>query len=347
MKYEKSILSEEEQYRAALSRCHLSESTMPISRGYLVENVDCYNKITHILNTKEMENCHKFCYNLDVEDLSESDIEKINNLYKLGKERGFINEDDDDDENKSSEEDKEDDKISKECDLNVMDPEVNRNHMSDNIPTSSYTIFYSAMKDGEIKTGECFSDGISPKTAKIDALVKLTKLGYSGISILAIEVSDIEDDSEDDSIQFNEPCGDCDIAGKAFGMGSMFEADDEEKEPETKEDVEPKKEDPNKDKEEDVEEEPEEIDVDNVSDKANDGEEIDAGEKTALTNQYKRAFKQAMIKSGFEVSFDELNIDDKVKFFTNLLHTWANKADPSKFMTPKETEALNKLKFKQ
>ena len=37
-----------------------------------------------------MANCHRFLYDLDVENLTESEISKVCNLYKLGQDRGVI-----------------------------------------------------------------------------------------------------------------------------------------------------------------------------------------------------------------------------------------------------------------
>jgi len=39
------ILNDMDTWREALSKCHLSEAVMPTSRGYLIENVDAYNRI--------------------------------------------------------------------------------------------------------------------------------------------------------------------------------------------------------------------------------------------------------------------------------------------------------------
>ena len=49
---------------------------------------------------------------------------------------------------------------------------------------------YSAVKDGKIRTGECYSNAISPASAKCDCLNKLYKAGFENITILALEVND-------------------------------------------------------------------------------------------------------------------------------------------------------------
>jgi len=43
-----------------------------------------------ILNCPEMVKCHKYILDRDPESLDEEDCTKINNLYKLGVDRGFI-----------------------------------------------------------------------------------------------------------------------------------------------------------------------------------------------------------------------------------------------------------------
>lgn len=45
--------------------------------------------------------------------------------------------------------------------------------------------------------------------------------------------------------------------------------------------------------------------------------------------------------------FDDLTLEEKVNFFTELDKAWGDKADPSKFMSDKETEALQKIVVKK
>ena len=55
---------------------------------------------------------------------------------------------------------------------------------------SAYVIMYSAMRDGQIKTGEAYSNALNTRSAKADVISKLEKAGYQNISILAIEAGD-------------------------------------------------------------------------------------------------------------------------------------------------------------
>lgn len=65
---------------------------MPYVKGRLVESAT-YNKLRKIMETPELEKAHPYCYDLDPEQLEDCDVAKINNLYKLGVDRGFIEDD--------------------------------------------------------------------------------------------------------------------------------------------------------------------------------------------------------------------------------------------------------------
>jgi len=86
------VLTEMDEYFNAMSKINMDETVMPYVNGRLVES-DTYNKVQKILNTPELEKAHMYCYDLDLENLEECDIMKINNLYKLGVDRGFIDDD--------------------------------------------------------------------------------------------------------------------------------------------------------------------------------------------------------------------------------------------------------------
>lgn len=76
--------------------------------------------------------------------------------------------------------------------------------------------------------------------------------------------------------------------------------------------------------------------------------ELTDQEKTQLRDSYKKAFKAAMQKCKFNGKcFDDLTLEEKVNFFTELDKAWGDKADPSKFMSDKETEALQKIVVKK
>lgn len=184
------ILTELDVYTAALKKVKLDEEVMPIYKGKLLtENVDTYCKIQRLLNCSPMETCHRWLYDLDVENLDEAECAKVNNLYKLSIEKGYIVDDKDTEEEKKTD----------ECDVSQLpvenpvapvEPVTPQIPQTPAAPTSAYTVVYSAMRNGEIKTGEAYSNAINTRSAKADVISKLERAGYQNISILAIEAGD-------------------------------------------------------------------------------------------------------------------------------------------------------------
>ena len=75
---------------------------------------------------------------------------------------------------------------------------------------------------------------------------------------------------------------------------------------------------------------------------------LDDNKKADLKDNYKKIFKNTMLKCKFEdKSFDDLTITEKVKFFTELSKTWKEDYEPSAFMTDKEIDQLNKITIKK
>ena len=362
----------------ALSKIDLNETALPVVRGAIVENVDAYNKIQKLLNTPQLEPCHRFLYSLDVEQLSEEEVSKVNNLYKYGQDKGFIETDED------PETDDQEDVA--ECDT------VPASNLAQNVPQpaapvadvrhegTAYTVAYSAMKDGEMKTGEAYSNAISTRAAKSDVISKLERVGYTNISILCIEVGDPDlRDCPNTYVQQPVKVPPAKITTPFTSDGnfstSTFESDEELEEADDKEGEDSKEDSEADDKEnsanegkedsaeedsgeeaeekkEDAEEPDEKLDdksEEKAEDATDDKEEDDLkpDEKAALKDSYKKAFKAAMQKCKFETSFSELSLEDKVKFFTELSKAWGDKADPSKFMTDKEVDQLEKIVVKK
>lgn len=126
-----------DEYFNAMSKINMDEPVMPYVKGRLVES-DTYNKVQKILNTPELEKAHMYCYDLDLENLEECDIMKINNLYKLGVDRGFIDDD-------LQYQDCKDDDCCKNEEPKIEEPVVQTNPRA-KIPC--FVAMYSAMKDG-------------------------------------------------------------------------------------------------------------------------------------------------------------------------------------------------------
>ena len=352
--------------------------------------VEMYNKIQKLLNCDAMESAHGYLYNLDPEELTEAEASKVNNLWKLGCEKGFI-------EDFTEDEETEDKKDVKECDavqaqasnLTPATPaqqQVAANALQAMRKQDAFTILYSAMRNGSVKTGEAYSNAINPRSAKMDVISQLERAGYSNISILAIEcgdpdccgtdcantyvkqadmtpvatqsVAEIPDYAADISVEAEE---DKDVSETENVDEADKKEDDvaddaekaDDKEADKTEDAD--KEDAEADKKEEKSEKAEEpdeklkddADAEKKAADAEDDEKLDAAEKTALKDSYKKAFKAAMLKCKFEDrAFDDLSLDEKVTFFTELSKAW-NKTDPSKFMDSREIQQLEKIVVKK
>lgn len=317
------IQTDMDRWTSALAKCRLDKAILPTSRGYLIENVDCYNKIQAILNAPAMEHCHKFLYNLDVEDLQEDEIEKIDCLYKLGQDRGFISQDDADDDA---------DDLANACtstDLTSNEPPtppVVEQPPVATVPLAAYTVMYSAMKDGQIKTGEAYSNSISPRAAKADVLAKLSQIGYDNVSILAIEATD-PDGISAQPFQTQPAIGQ--VGTAITDAEQTDEAKDEDVDAEDKDD-----------EDADVKDTIEK--PDDSTENADSAKELSANEKQQLKDKYKLAFKEAMLACQFDdMKFDDLTLEQKIQLLTKLDdEKWNGKPDPTKFM---EKDDLDKL----
>ena len=376
------ILNEFDVYQNALKKINLNEGALPIYKGRILsENVDTYYKIQKLLNCNPMEKCHRWLYDLDVENLNETEQDKINELYELGIEKGYIDNDDVDKEIN--------DDISTviSSDISTTVPLTTTPIPTSNIPqqiqstiphtqvetpTSAYTVVYSAMRNGELKTGEAYSNAINTRSAKADVISKLEKVGYQNISILAIEAGDPDlancDNTYCKQSDYVEEPNSIDLPPLASTENSIDTLSEEDKE----EDKDSKDEDASEeDKEEDkkiekVEEPDEKLKAstdkeddssdedktednteEKIDDKKEDKKELTAQEKSQLRDSYKKTFKAAMVKCKFtNKSFDDLTLTEKVKFFTEIDKVWKNKPDPSEFLSDTETEQLEKIVIK-
>lgn len=179
------IFNEFDLYRDALKKINLNESALPLYKGRILsENVEAYGKAQKILNCKDLEKCHRWIYDLDFENLDESEVTKLNNLFQLGLDNGFIDDKTDLDQEETSQE-----VVVQEPEPAIEEP-VKEEPKIKEAPMAAYTVVYSAMRDGEIKTGEAYSNSINTRSAKADVISKLERAGYQNISILAIEAGD-------------------------------------------------------------------------------------------------------------------------------------------------------------
>lgn len=408
----KDLVNDFEVWQDALKKIDLNEGALPIYHGRILrENAKEYQKMQKILNCPEMIKCHKYIFDLDPEQLDESDCTKINNLYKLGVDRGFI-----EDTVDVPDEDLPDTDYTTSEQTAVQQPKpyVAPQH---SVHVPCYTVMYSAMKDGQIKTGESYSNATNPRAAKADVYAKLSKFGYDNIAILAIECGD-PDCSMDNTYTFED-----DILQNRVHNGHFLDEEDAEKkedksaentekkevqskeeapvekkeeapveqqednaekpaeqptEQSTKqsteqpteqptEDTEKKEEAPAEQSEENADNENNEQSTEDTKNSDNsenaetsDGneetkssddndnedtnkEELDDNKKAELKDEYRKTFKNVMIKCQFDNRcFDDLTIAEKVQFFTAMASSWT-KNEPNEFMTDKEIEQLNKI----
>ena len=408
----KDLVNDFEVWQDALKKIDLNEGALPIYHGRILrENAKEYQKMQKILNCPEMIKCHKYIFDLDPEQLDESDCTKINNLYKLGVDRGFI-----EDTVDVPDEDLPDIDYTTSEQTAVQQPKpyVAPQH---SVHVPCYTVMYSAMKDGQIKTGESYSNATNPRAAKADVYAKLSKFGYDNIAILAIECGD-PDCSMDNTYTFED-----DILQNRVHNGHFLDEEDAEKkedksaentekkevqskeeapvekkeeapveqqednaekpaeqptEQSTKqsteqpteqptEDTEKKEEAPAEQSEENADNENNEQSTEDTKNSDNsenaetsDGneetkssddndnedtnkEELDDNKKAELKDEYRKTFKNVMIKCQFDNRcFDDLTIAEKVQFFTAMASSWT-KNEPNEFMTDKEIEQLNKI----
>ena len=366
------ILNEFDAYQVALKKVKLDEEVMPFVRGKLLtENLDIYAKIQKLLGCKEFEPCHRFLYDLDIENIDESEASKVNNLYKLGCDRGFFDENEVEESTEEQKSDAEKKDKTNECGTGevTVAPSLPAKPIpasaasTEAAPASAFTVLYSAMRDGQIKTGEAFSNAINTRSAKADVISKLERAGYSSIQILAIEAGDPdaagcsntyckqpdikEADDREPLSHALDPVGikasTANTASQDAVAMSVVEKDDASTDDSKTEDAD--KED--KDSEADAENKKEEK-VEEPDEKLKDGSDLTDGDKANLKDSYKKAFKATMLKLKYDDKcFDDLDLQQKVDFFTELSTAWKGKADPKEFMSDKEVEALEKIVVKR
>ena len=121
-----------------------------------------------------MESAHGYLYNLDPEELTEAEASKVNNLWKLGCEKGFIEDFTEDEEAEDKEDVEECDAVQAQAsNLTPATPaqqQVAANALQAMRKQDAFTILYSAMRDGSVKTGEAYSNAINPRSAKMDVI---------------------------------------------------------------------------------------------------------------------------------------------------------------------------------
>lgn len=345
-----------------------------------VEKIDeTYNKIQKILECPEMEKSHPYLYSLDMENVNEDDEKKINAIYDLAVSRGIIDE---------VEKEIKGDDVTNECDdvdsslcggpSDALTGQEMKCGEKPEAPINNFTVLYSGMKDGTVKTGEFYSQATDIESAKEDCMSSMTSAGYTDMRVLAIEqnvqgvVGGVKDEPagvdyydvyrEDDSAEFEkQETGDEDTEVKEEPAKEEPKKEEEPKKDEEKPDVSDKgsegdeKDDGSeKDDKTEKQDEPDSEETDGEEDseeeKQNDDadkdEELTAEQKTTYKDEYTKLFKATLKKMKLGKSVQDMSLEEKTNFWTELAKKWT-KADPSKFLSDKDQEKLNKTVVKQ
>ena len=344
-----------------------------------------YRKIQKILNTPEMEKCHPWLYSLDMENLNEDEALKVDKIYDLGVKRGVIqedNEEEQDDINECGDDVGDSDQICGGPEDALTNQEMTPQET--NVPSSdsSFTVLYSAIKDGKIKTGEYYSNALDNEGAKEDCLSNLTQVGYSAIRVLGIEKTNTAVDTnvdsirpdvdmydgleEDDSEEYEkQETGDADNETDVKNNvksdekknveddteDKSNEIDDKEQESDNEEKMtdDSDKEDKTDDAEQNDSEKTDDAEKDDSEKDDNEEEKeekLSIEEKKALKDEYTSTFRSILIDMKVDKSVEEMTLSEKNDFYSKLAKKWT-KNDPSEFMTDKEQEKLNKTVIKK
>lgn len=373
-------------WQEAIDSMDLTEAVAPVVRGVtLLEDtqVEMYNKIQKLLNTDGMESSHPFLYQLDPLELSEDECDKVNKLYQLGQARGLIVDEPVAADEPATDVEVAVEPEQKPLPLpppvipirqsafTVLYSATRNGEIKNGEAFSNCIDVRSAKADviGKldragyqniqilaIEAGDPDAAGYEPQHNSADdtdvpdysveeaddreplshaldpVRVKASTASLADQDAVAIsevtptkkqqEIVSEEDDKEDEE----KGAAASDDAEKDDGKEP--EVDEEKDDEETKDDA-------------DGDEEEDDVATDDA-----DAEELTAEQKEELKNSYTKAFKDTMKKCKFATSFSELSLDQKVQFFTELAKVWGDKADPSKFMTDKETDQLEKIVFK-
>jgi hypothetical protein len=336
-----------------------------------------YNKIQKILNCPEMIKSHAYLYALDMENVDESDRKKIDKLYDLGVARGVIT---DEPEDNGSDEDDIDPNLDND-DENVCGgpqdaltgQEMTPGETTPAKTSSAFTVLYSAMKDGQVKTGEFFSSAVDQDAARSDCLASLSPLGYSNIRVLGIEQANDAVDFQNSDLDTLDEDSKTDAEDEAQETGdTSAQNQKEENKTETSDGTEGqeggsenKDENPGQNSETtdnqdtgadgkengdsgETEEKPEET-ADDSGETSSEGEpeqkKLTPTEKGVLKDEFIGMFKAELQATKLEKSPNDMNIKEKADFWNKILEKW-KKQDPEEFMSPKEIEKLNNTVIK-
>jgi len=371
--HKKEFVCEQDRIMAAFAKVNLREAVTPIVRGKLVEDTDTYNKVQQLLDCPEMEHAHKFLLDVDFDDLTPETKQKVDDLYQLAISQGCIKSDTDP-EDEENEYETSDPGLNQPSDNsggfeNEAIPNSEEAAAKDSIGigspefnSSAFVLFYSAMKNGQIKTGECYSNATTIENAKLDAVQKLKKLGFTAIDILAAEEADPSakgcDSRQPDSfgektyepIEKSDPKPVEDVknavpSAPAKKADNAKEDSEDEDKPEEKEDKEPEEDKTEEEKPADDKEEKEEEPEEEEPEEEPAEKEMSRSEKVEMFKEYLNEFKQLLQKMKSEC-YSEMSLADRAKFYDEMSKIWKDKPDPSEFMTDDNVDQIEHMKIK-
>lgn len=416
--------NEEEIEEIDLDQSISSEEEPEADVEELPEEKDTETKIHELLDCPEMEAAHEFLYDIDYDEITDKQIDKVNKLYDLAIKHEFIKsevepenpeaeeieddssiedteieddtiEDDESEEEIADEEepveeeptDEESEETTSDEDETTDDdesveeiPADDEEETSDteqeepveeepeeepaeeepeeepeediledseevsivpDVPSetaeSAFTCLYSAMKNGELKTGEVYSNAVDAESAKADAISKLVSLGFTSIEIIAIENGDPANIGKSNTV-FDPIPSDKVLSDEEFTPITEAEETDSEKEEEDSEEEDDKEEpveEPTKEEpvEEPVEEKPEENDVD-----------LTDQEKEELKADFVKLWKNSL-KSIEKESYTDLDMSEKAKFWDTINSHWEKEFDPSEFISNNDFAKIEALRI--
>ena len=350
-----------------------------------------YDMIQSLLSCRKMCKCHPYLYTLDQENLNESDRKKVEDLYECAVKRGFVRgEETNEGEIGAMDVGQEPDPY---ADRLCGSPDDSLTPLGmDNTPAArtsdcanpSFTVLYSALKDGQPKVGEYYSNALDMESAKRECISRVAGLGCTAIRVLGVEQTGAVDPNvaqeqpgvnlydvyEDDSKEFEkQETGDVSSGSEAenktddvpsSGVGNDSDTKDGTLDGDSEKADEPNQKEPKRDGKTPEQENPSDDGSGENNDEPNDDEngeepsESPAGEQRKLTSdernslreEYTRVFKDVLKKVNLGKSFIEMTLQEKMDFLKTLSGKWT-KSDPAEFLTDKEFEKLNRTVVKQ
>ncbi len=329
------FLTDIDEFQAALAKINMNESSLPVFHGRLVEHVETYNKTQQLLNIDAFEKAHPMLYKLNFDELTNEDIQKVDKLYDLACDRGFIK---------------------KDCDCGteggenapVDGGEVQPTPPVDQEPFNDYGD--EGLAEKEEPNGDQNDD--PAKKFSPEELFNLSEVDDEGGEEPKEEPKD-EPPAEEPPAE--EPAPEAPAEEPAPEENPAPTEEPAPTEPPAEEPpAEPAPEAPAEEPKEEPKEEPapeelkdngEKKDDEPKEEPKNDGEEdkpLTDGEKEILKDEYIQLFKSVLVKQELEKSLEEKRVKEKEKFWKDLSASW-DKADPAKFLTSKEQNDLDKV----